>query len=74
MIEDIFFILHVVNGLFITIHNVKWYNYTNTNTINDINILIFVQKSFNISYICVNTNLLVSRDYNRYNVEILSVN
>ena len=32
MIEEIHFFLHVVNGIYITIYNVIWYNYTYSNT------------------------------------------
>ena len=38
MIAEIHFILHAANGLYIIIHIVIWYNYTNTNT----NISIFI--------------------------------
>ena len=44
MIEEIHFILHVANGIYI-IHNVIWYNYKNTYTNNSIIILIIVQIS-----------------------------
>ena len=46
MIEEIHFISLVVNGIHIIIHNVIWYNYTNTNTNNSINSCIFVQIPF----------------------------
>ena len=46
MIEEIHFILHVANGIHIIIHNVKWYNYTNSNKNNSIFIRIHVRIRF----------------------------
>ena len=42
MIVEIHFILHVVNGIHITIHNVIWYNYVNSYTNTTIIICILV--------------------------------
>ena len=46
MIEEIHFILHVVNGIYIIILNVIWYTYTYSNTNISLFILIFVRKTF----------------------------
>ena len=46
MIEEIHFILHIVNGIHIIIHNVTWYNYMNSNTNTSIIIRIPVQILF----------------------------
>ena len=46
MTEEILFILHVVNGIDIIIHNVIGYNYTTTYKKISINILILVQTPF----------------------------
>ena len=46
MIEGILLILHVVNGNYIIIYNVIWYNFLNSNTNSVIIILMFVQLLF----------------------------
>ena len=42
MIEEIHFILHVANGIYIIFHNVIWYNHTYPYINTSINIRIFV--------------------------------
>ena len=42
-IEEILFILHLVDGTYIIIHNVTRYNYTNSHTNNGIIIRLVVQ-------------------------------
>ena len=42
MTEEIHFILHVANGIYILIHNVDSYNYMHTNTNTSIFIRILV--------------------------------
>ena len=44
MIEEIHFILHVANGIYIIIHNVIWYKYTNS----------YTDTKYKYSYTCTN--------------------
>ena len=46
MMNEIFFILHVVNGIHKIFHNVIWYIYTNSYSNNSVNIPILVQILF----------------------------
>ena len=74
MIVEIHLILLVANGIFITIHNVIWYNYMNSYTNTSIIICILVQISliFLILVQILFCQFLESGD--GYRVEIFSVN
>ena len=78
MVEEILFILHVVNGIYIIIHNVIWYTYIYSNTCtnkssytySNIFILILVQLSIiSLTFfenIIIKTNF--SRPFQRYTI------
>ena len=76
MIEEIFFILHVVDGIHIIIHNVvrKKYTYMYSNTNNNIIILILVRISLNLGLIIQILFCQVLENGNRYKIEIFSLN
>ena len=53
MTEEIHFILLVTNGIYIIIHNVISYNYTNLNTLYD----------YMIKFYLIKRNIIISHDY-----------
>ena len=75
MIEEIHFILHVINGIDMIFHNVVWYKYTNTNTnINknfrilvQIRIIIFFLKLVQITIISVTIfeNIIIKKHFSK---------
>ena len=67
MTEEIHFILHVANGIYIIIHNVDRYNYMHTNT------SIFIRILVSISLILQILFCRFLENDNRYGVEILNV-
>ena len=73
-IEKIFFILHVDNGIHITIHNVIWYNNTYSHSNKKILILKFVRINLIFGIIIQILFCKFLENGNRYKVEIFSVN
>ena len=64
MREEILFILPVVNGICIIIHNEIWYNNTNSYTNNRYNYSYTCTNMSKYSYTCTNT--IFSRPFQRY--------
>ena len=74
MTEEIHFILHVVNGIHIIIHNVIWYNYMNSNTNTSTIIRILVPISLDILILVQILFGQFLENSDRYRIQFFSVN